>query len=177
MNETIKNILERRSIRNFSDRDVKWDDLELIIRCGRAAPNSWDNQTFIITVVSNKKIIRGLAEITWKYLGGKLEDHLFFGSSLIIIVSDRRDNFVRLADAGCVLENMFIAAQSLGISSVWVNQFSTLTEKLDVIELFEALKIPRDYAVCGIGVFGYAGAPPRNRELKSELVYFTELAI
>ena len=144
------------------------------MQCGRCAPNSWNNQTYRLTVIRNKKIIGKLAEITQEYLGGPLGDYLFFGSSSIVIVSDKRENVVRLADAGCVLENMFIAAQSLGISSVWINQFSTLTEKENIIDYFETLKIPRDYIVCGIGAFGYAGVPPKIRELKSEVIYFTE---
>ena len=174
MNEIIKTIIERRSIRCFSKKPLRREDFELIIQCGRHAPNSWNNQSYLLTVIQDRKIIRELAEITREFLNGPLEDYLFFGSSSLVIVSDKRDNPVHLADAGCVLENMFIAAQSMGIGSVWINQFSTLTEKEKVIQFFETLQIPRDYIVCGIGAFGYAGALPDKRELKSRVVYFME---
>ena len=172
MNEIIRTIIERRSIRGFSEKPIPREDLELIIQCGRYAPNSWNNQSYLVTVIQDKTVIRKLAEITQKYLDGPLEDYLFFGSSSIIIVSDKRDNLVRLADAGCVLENMFIAAQSMGIGSVWINQFFTLSEKEEVIGFFETLQIPREYIVCGIGAFGYANVSPKMRELKSKVVYF-----
>ena len=174
MNKVIDTISERRSIRSFSEKPVSREDLELIIQCGRCAPNAWNHQSYILTAIQNKMIIRKLAEITQVYLGGPLEDYLFFRSSSIVIFSDTRENGVRLANAGCVLENMFIAAQSLGIGSVWINQFSTLTEKESVINFFETLQIPRDYCVCGIGAFGYADTFPEKRDIKSKVVYIME---
>ena len=44
MNETIKTLLERRSIRSFKSEQVKNDDLDLILKAGTYAPTARGTQ-------------------------------------------------------------------------------------------------------------------------------------
>ena len=171
MNEVIKTLLSRRSIRDFCGRPIKESELSEIIEAGRFAPNAWDNQSYIITVVRNEKVIKDLALLTQKYLGGELSEYDFFGSGCIVMVSDKRDSDTALADAGCVLENMMIAARSLGIGSVWVHQLITINDNPDVLEYVEGMGIPRDYFVCGIAALGYSDEAPEASERRSRVVY------
>lgn len=170
MNEVIRTIITRRSIRGYTDEELTQEEVDQIILAGRTAPNAWNNQTFELFIVTNPSAIDSLAEITAKHLGGEKEDHNFFGARLIIMVVDLRENFMRLADAGCIMENMMLAAHSMGIGSVWVNQFSTLQDLPEVIEAWERLGITRDRTVCCIGAFGYPNQPPKEKILMSRVV-------
>lgn len=171
MNDVIKTILERRSIRCFDPRPMEKELVAEILECGRRAPNAWGHQDFEFFAVTNRTLLDELAALTMKYLGGELTDHNFFSAPLVILISDRRDNFMRLADAGCAMENMFIAAQSCGIGSVWINQLSSISDKLDVMDKLETIGITKDRVVTAIGAFGYAGGPPREKTLISKVHY------
>ena len=158
MNEVVKTILERRSVRKFDQRPVEEAIVREIIECGRSAPNAWGHQTFEFYAITDRKLMRELAELTAKFLGGEPEDHLFFSAPLIILISDIRDNYMRLADAGCAMENMFLAARSQGVGSVWINQF-------------ESIGIAKNRVVTSLGAFGYPAEEPKPKELISAVHY------
>lgn len=96
---------------------------------------------------------------------------MFFDAPLIILISDIRDNYMRLADAGCAMENMFLAARSHGIGSVWINQFSPICDKLEVIEKFETIGIAKNRVVTSLGAFGYPDETPQPKKLISAVHY------
>lgn len=171
MNEVIKTILERRSVRRFAQRPIDEALVREIIECGRSAPNAWGHQTFEFFAVTDRTLMRELAELTARYLGGEPEEHMFFDAPLIILISDIRDNYMRLADAGCAMENMFLAARSHGIGSVWINQFSPICDKLEVIEKFETIGIAKNRIVTSLGAFGYPDETPQPKELISAVHY------
>ena len=135
MNDVVRTILERRSVRRFQPCGIDEAIVREIIECGRCAPNAWGRQTFGFHAITDRKLMRELAELTAKYLGGAPEEHAFFSAPLIILISDIRENYMRLADAGCAMENMFLAAKSYGVGSVWINQFSPICDKLEVIDI------------------------------------------
>ena len=74
-------------------------------------------------------------------------------------------------DAGCAVENMFIAAESLGISSVWSNQFSRLADKEDLIEYLDTIGIEKDRIITAVAIFGYADEIPEEKTLISKVIY------
>ena len=171
MNDVVKTILERRSVRRFQPCGIDEAIVREIIECGRCAPNAWGRQTFGFHAITDRKLMRELAELTAKYLGGVPEDHEFFSAALIILISDIRENYMRLADAGCAMENMFLAAKSFGVGSVWINQFSPICDKLEVIEKFESIGIAKDHVVTSLGAFGYPAEEPKAKELLSKVYY------
>lgn len=171
MNDVIQTILDRRSIRCFEPRPIEAGLVSEILECGRRAPNAWGHQSFELYAISDRKVMDELAALTAKYLGGDPSEHNFFSAPLIILVADLRENFMRLADAGCIMENMFIAARSYGIGSVWINQLSPISDKLEVIETLESIGITKDRVVTSIGAFGYPAGPAREKELITKVHY------
>lgn len=171
MNEVTKTILERRSIRSFDPKPIEAGIVSEILECGRCAPNAWGHQSFELFAISDRALLDDLAALTAKYLGGDPTEHNFFSAPLVILIADLRENFMRLADAGCIMENMFIAAQSYGVGSVWINQLSPISDKLEVIEKLESIGITKDRVVTSIGAFGYPAAPAREKELITKVHY------
>ena len=62
MNETIKNILERRSIRAYKDEQIKDEDLETILECGKFAPSANNLQPWHFTVIQNQDLLNWIVE-------------------------------------------------------------------------------------------------------------------
>ncbi len=95
------------SARNFTTVPVDPKDLELILQCGLRAPSARNSQPWHFTVVKDLATMR---EIVPDALDG----------NILIIVSgiDERDRAAAIAfDCALATENMYLAAQSLGLGS------------------------------------------------------------
>ena len=170
-NPVLETIRSRRSVRAYLNRQIPPAVEQEILQAGRCAPNAWDRQSFVLCKVGPDA--RGaLAALTARHIGGVPADHDFFGAPLVVLVLDRRENLERRADAGCILENMMLAAQSLGLGSVWVDQFATLEDAPDLIALLDQFGFDPQLVICGAAAFGWP-APEEEilpRPLRSKIV-------
>lgn len=55
MNEIMKNILTRRSIRGFQEKEIPKEELEQIVQAGLYAPSGHNYQTWKFTVVDQQR--------------------------------------------------------------------------------------------------------------------------
>ena len=58
-------------------------------------------------------------------------------------------------DNACAMENIFLAAHSLGVGSVWINQLNGISDRLAVREVLTELSVPADHVVYGMAALGY----------------------
>ena len=58
MNETIKNLVERRSCRNYKSEQIKDEELKEILKAGEYAPTGMGMQSPKMIVLQNKEIIQ-----------------------------------------------------------------------------------------------------------------------
>ena len=127
MNETLNSIFTRRSIRKFTDQKISDDDLKLIAKAACYAPNGRNTERWQFTVIHNEEKIKKLAKAISKELN--LDDsYNFYKPDALIIASNSRDNKYGIEDCACALENIFLAAHSLGIGSVWINQLNGICD-------------------------------------------------
>ena len=54
MNEVIKNLLSRRSIRSFNERHISRKDLEIILKAAAYAPSGMNKQTWQFTAITDR---------------------------------------------------------------------------------------------------------------------------
>lgn len=114
-------VLEKRvSTRKFTDQTVSDKDIEKLIDAAYKAPiglGAYDKSR--LTVIKDKSLIE---EISKEYMDklDKKADSLFNAPLLIIFSSDNKENDLRFQDAGCVLENIHLAATSLGLGSCYI---------------------------------------------------------
>lgn len=69
MNETIKTMLERRSVRKFTDEPISKEKLQQIIDCAKASPTARNAQMRQFTVIKNTAKIQKLAKAIGKEIG------------------------------------------------------------------------------------------------------------
>jgi nitroreductase len=170
MNETIKNILSRRSIRSYKNEQIKDEELNLILEAGKYAPSAMNQQPWHFTVIQNKDTLAKINDVckdAFNKSGDKnLEDRakaasLFYNAPVLIIVTGDEKAIAPQTDGALALENMFIAAHSLGIGSCWIRAMNYLFSVKESDVLKEEIEIPEGYSVIGSGVFGYpAGELP-----------------
>ncbi|MCS7460180.1 nitroreductase family protein [Paenibacillus doosanensis] len=70
--EDFKNVvLERRSIRRFTEQEVAVEDIKELIDCARYAPSDTNSQTWEFIAVMNREKIKEIERMTWEQLHKK----------------------------------------------------------------------------------------------------------
>ena len=117
MNEILKNIKTRRSVRKFAEREIPAEILNEIITAGLYAPSAMNTQLWQLTVLKNDGKIVALQKAVAKALD-RPDYHRFYNCPVFIIVTVPEDYRHGAVDTACVLQNMFLAAHSLGVGGV-----------------------------------------------------------
>ena len=146
--ETLEAIAKRTSTRKFKETQISEENLQAILKAGMAAPvGSGAYNSLHITVVQNQsvfsKINAAVTELIFKMMGKKMDKN--FGAPTMIFVSSKPAMMPGLeyANTACVLENMAIAATSLGIDNIiWGGASSAVEQNA---ELRKILEIPEGY--------------------------------
>ncbi|HRU39295.1 MAG TPA: nitroreductase family protein, partial [Candidatus Goldiibacteriota bacterium] len=127
-NDVIKVIKHRRSIRAYKPEQIMERDLLAIIESGLYAPSAMNRQPWHITVIQNQGFLEELTALFKDEImkrGGEAakvaeEDtsfRIFHGAPCAVIVSgDTADEMAAVSCAAAV-ENMLIAAESLGLGT------------------------------------------------------------
>lgn len=153
MNEVMQAILNRRSTRAFTKRHIETEELEQIIQAAVYAPSAKNQQSWHFTVVRNQEKIRKLAAVVGAALDR--EGYDMYQPDTIILVAADRDNPHGQLDTGCVMENIFLAAHSLGIGSVWINQLKEICDRPEIRAALNELGLPKNQLVWGTAALGY----------------------
>lgn len=113
--DAMKAILERRSVRKFSDQSVSKETLESLVECGRVAPSGHNKQGRVYLVLTERTIIDGVGQIaTWaKFVIGKVP-------ALILVFCDKEEGATLVEDGSAATENILIAATAQGLGSCWM---------------------------------------------------------
>ncbi len=161
-------ILDRRSVRAFSDRPVEDEKLRQIVECGMYARSSRNKQGWHFTVITRKETIEEINRLTIEgmdRLGMKKEPefHAFHHAPVILILSSALEGFSEI-NCGCALENMALAAKALGLDSCIVAQTRFMYHQANAVDLNRLLKIPEGFEHDAALCIGYREGP--NPEAK-----------
>lgn len=155
MNDVMTNIITRRSVRKYLDKKVEMQILDEIISAGLYAPSARNVQPWQFTVIQDVDKLEELRAAIAKALD-RPDYNRFYNAPLFIIVTVPEDYRFGDSDTSCVLENMFLAAHSYGVGSVWINQLRDCCNDPEVRKLLTSYGIPESHVCYGCGAFGYA---------------------
>ena len=122
MNEIIKAIKERRSIRKFTPEMPKREDLDQINDAGLYAASAKGQQDAIIVAVTNRELRERLSAANCAIGGWPEGFDPFYGAPVILIVLAKRSSPNRAYDGALVMGNLMLAAHALGLGSIWINR-------------------------------------------------------
>ena len=122
MNEIIKALKERRSIRKFTPEMPKKEDLDQIIDAGLYAASAKGLQDTIIVAVTNRELRERLSAANCAIGGWPEGFDPFYGAPVILIVLAKRSSPNRAYDGALVMGNLMLAAHALGLGSIWINR-------------------------------------------------------
>ena len=182
-NSVLEVIKERRSVRAYTDQQVSEEDLLAILEAGTYAPNGMHMESWHLTAIQNAEKLVELNDSvkgafarssdTRMHERGASHTYCFYyhAPTLIIVSNDPKYWWAGM-DCACAIENMFLAARSLGIGSCWVNQLGMTCDDSQVKEFITSLGVPAGHKVYGCVILGYADSkiPLKEKTLKQGTV-------
>ena len=154
MNEVIKVMKERRSVRKFkSDMPLK-SDIEQIIDAGLHAPSGKNMQSAKIIAITNKKLRDEISALNCK-IGGWDEDFDPFYNARMV--------------------NFPLARHSFCLGSIWIHRAKEECETPEIKKLLADLGIDGEWEGVGHCAVGYVdGDMPKPHDIKPDRVYWVE---
>ena len=175
MNEIIKAMKERRSIRKFKPDMVSKRDIDEIIEAGLYAANGMGRQAVITVAVTNKKLRDKIAKDNCKIGGWDEGFDPFYGAPVILIVLAEKDWRNRVYDGSLVIGNMMLAAHSLGLGSIWIHRAKEEFETDEYKKLLKDIGVEGEWEGIGHCAIGYIdGDIPKPAPRKENRVYFVK---
>jgi nitroreductase len=150
MEECLKMVYTRRSVRSYSRREIEDKEMEKILKAAIQAPSAGNEQPWHFIVVRDKENLRELAKI---HPYGKMLGH---ASAAIAVCADlklsRYHHPMWIQDCSAATQNILIAARILGIGSVWLGVYPR-EERMEPLAKFFGL--PEDVVVFSLVSLGY----------------------
>jgi len=181
MNETLRAIRSRRSIRAYKAEQITDSELQQILECALYAPNAMNQQKWHFTVIQNKNVLdwmvntikENMAKSDSAFLKQRASTpdyHTFYNAPTVILISADENAHLVQIDCGLAAQNITLAAESLNIGSCVIASSAFLFASENGNEFKKKLGIPDGYNhVCTVAL-GYKVsenpvAPPRNKDV------------
>lgn len=157
-------IRARRSIRKYKDKPVEWDKIVNILEAGKFAPSAGNLQDVQFLVVKDDEKRKQIAEAS-------LQQRWMEKAPVHIVICSEPEKYKRFYGVrgerlyniqGCAaaVENMLLAAHSLGLGACWVGAF-------DDDALRRIPNVPEHVMIHAVITIGYADEipemPQKNR--------------
>ncbi len=169
-NETLKSIVNRRSIRHFKQQQLSDEETNVIIKAGIYAPSAYNKQEWYFTVVQNKDILNDLNVAAKEIascsndsklveLANKKDFDIFYNAPTVVIVSGKKNGLTPIIDCSLATQNMMLAAHSLNIASCWNGIITLLFDSMLADDFSKILNIPAGYKPHHAVSLGYSDSP------------------
>ena len=158
MNETIKNLLERRSVRGYKEDLVPEEVLNEILEAGEYAPSGMGQQGTLMVVTQNPELVAKLSKMNAAVMGSTSDP--FYGAPTVIIVFSDSKMGTCVENGSLVMGNLMNAAHSLGIGSCWIHRARQEFESAEGKALMKKWGVSENYAGIGHCILGYAAQEP-----------------
>lgn len=170
MNETLKVLKERRSIRKYKAEQVRPEELDAILEAGTWAPTGKGQQSPVMVVVQDQETISYLSKTNAQIMGNPNADP-FYGAPTVVVVLADGENPNWLADGSLVMGNLMNAAASLGVGSCWINRAMEFFDQPEGKALLKKWGLAETYRGVGHCILGYAdGEVPAPRPRKENYI-------
>jgi len=150
-------LLQRRSIRKFTDDEVTDDLIEKVIDNTRFAPTARNTQCFYFKVIRDKPVIKKLSEVR-----GKSTLPIGNAGTVVAICADPAHS-KRYVQDGCIAAYHFmLAAWYFGLGTCWI-------AAMDSDEVKDLLKVPKEHYIATVTPVGFPEKrykePPERKDI------------
>lgn len=170
MNETLQNMLSRRSVRGYTPELPPRETIERIVKAGTYAATGRNRQSPVIIAVTDKKTRDALSRLNARIMGS--ESDPFYGAPVVLIVLVDRSVPTHLYDGSLVMGNLMLAAHAEGLGSCWIHRAKEEFDLPEGKKLLSSLGIEGDYEGIGHCIVGYPENQPSEVSPRKENYVF-----
>lgn len=150
--DAIQNIMSRISVRQYSDREISEEALRTILQAGMAGPSCINSRDWSFVVVRDQEMLNKMADAN-----GRPANPLRAAKLGILVCGDLERAFQGapdywVVDGAIAAQNMILAANAMGIGSVWLGTWPQMDRVRAQSALFD---LPQTQVPHSIIAFGY----------------------
>lgn len=170
MNDVIRSLKERRSVRAYREEQVREEELRQILEAATYAPSGMGKQSAVMVVIQDKETIAKLSKLNAAVMGAEIDP--FYGAPTVVVVLADRSSFTWKEDGCLVMGNLMNAAYAVGVDSCWIHRAKEVFEGEEGQALLKQWGIEGDYVGVGHCILGYrAGDLPEAKPRKANYIY------
>lgn len=149
MNQTILDMMTRRSVREFTLDPVSLEDLELIIEAGQSAPAAHGKRAWHIAVLTDFEMRRKIVSVL-----PALRPIRSAPVALLILGEPDKCDFPGYWPHNCaaLTENILLAARSLGLGTTWCGIYPL---DINLTAIYSVLNLPKNLIPFGAIAIGH----------------------
>jgi len=157
MNETLKVLCERRSVRKYKGEQIKDSELNAILEAGAWAPTGRGLQSPVMVVVQDAETIAFMSKMNAQIMNASMDP--FYGAPTVVVVLADPEVPTWVYDGSLVMGNLMNAAYSVGVGSCWIHRAKELFDMPEGKELLKKWGLPETLRGVGNCVLGYPDGP------------------
>ena len=170
MNEALKVLYDRRSIRRYKNEQISCEEMDAVIRAGVCAASGKNGQSAIIIAVQDKKTRDLLSRLNAAVLGVK-SDPFYGAPTVLIVLADAKSPYA-VQDGSLVLGNLMNAAKAIGLGSCWINRAKEVFDSEEGKALLKKWGVEGEWIGIGNCILGYPDEDPAMKPRKENFVYY-----
>ena len=172
MNEVLTTIKNRRSCKSFKSDMPDKELINQVIEAGTYAPTGMNKQSPIILAITNKEVRDKLSRLNASIMDRDIDP--FYGAPVILVVLADKSVPTYIYDGSIVIENMLLAAESLGLGACWIHRAKEEFETDEGKEILKSLGINGDYEGIGHCALGYKKREGIPHKIKDNYVFYID---
>ena len=165
MNEAIRNLMNRRSIRSYEARQIPDELLDIVLSAGIHAPSGMNTQGVRLVAVRDPGTVALMSKLNGAVMG--IDSDPFYGAPCVVVVlADPEIYGGWVEDGALTLGNMMNAAHALGLGSCWIHRARQVFDSPEGKALLKKWGLPETLRGVGNCILGYAKDVPAARPRK-----------
>ena len=175
----IANIMNRKSVRSFTDQKLTEEQIETLLKAAMAAPSAINIQPWSFVVIDDDALKQEL----W---GGGRRPEMFTGAPIVVVVCgeyktmrkpfgqpdaepEEWENIFWSQDCSAATENLLLAAEAMGLGAVWTALYPT--ERMEPV--IAKLGLPDNVKpLCAVPIGYPAGDDQPKDKWKPEKIHY-----
>ena len=177
-NEVINAIMSRRSIRQYHQVPVGRDTIMQIMTCGINAANGQNKQSWEVRIIDNPTTlqqVQDLMAVGNPALPAEMVRGCMRGAPVMTFIARDKGYDFSAYDCGLLAGNLMLAAQSLGVGSIWLGSpVRFINDAENSAEILSLLGFSENYELSLCVGLGYANETPAAKPRDINKVQFVD---
>jgi len=144
----MKEILSRRSVREYTDKEISTEQINAILHAGMSAPSAGNQQPWHFIVLKDKKKLEELTELS------PYAKMLKNANAAILVCGDlkrQKHEGYWMIDCAAATENMLLEITHLELGAVWLGVYPRLERMAFLKKYFNLPETVEAFALLSIG--------------------------